>query len=107
MSVISTIEFLYFTHCYDILFQVESKLAVRLQAAVKEWIKCLNGENEILDEDDAAHRPGGNPDIKVKIENAKSISFLLNVIVCQVYSKASSQARIWFFYFSLTSTGAK
>lgn len=45
--------------------QVESKLAARLQAGMKEWIKALRKENEFIDDDEiATHRPGGLAVIK-------------------------------------------
>ncbi|XP_065684969.1 cytoplasmic dynein 1 heavy chain 1 isoform X1 [Hydra vulgaris] len=45
--------------------QVENKLAARLQAGLKEWIKSLKKENELIDDKElAAYRPGGFADIK-------------------------------------------
>ena len=47
------------------MFQVENKLAARLQASLKEWVKALKKENDFIDDADvAAHRPGGLADIK-------------------------------------------
>ena len=50
--------------------QVEHKLAVRLQACMKEWIKALKKENDFIDDTEvASHRPGGLAEIKpIRIE---------------------------------------
>lgn len=53
------------------LFQVEKKLAARLQAGVQAWTQALQGQNEddldILTDTDApekpAHKPGGEPKV--------------------------------------------
>merc|ERR1712150_87206 len=45
--------------------QVEHKLAARLQASLKEWVKALKKENEFIDDVEVAcHRPGGLAEIK-------------------------------------------
>ena len=46
------------------------KLAIRLQACMKEWIKALKQENEFIDDAEvASHRPGGLAEIKpIRIE---------------------------------------
>lgn len=56
-------------------FQVEKRLAVRLEAGVKAWIHCLQGQRDdptdnSMDTDEPkqqAHKPGGDPHIKVGV----------------------------------------
>lgn len=54
----------------NIYVQVEVKLAFRLQAAIKEWMRALRGSNDFIEDQELAlHRPGGLAEIKtIRVE---------------------------------------